>query len=189
MTGGSLSFSLMLSLSNLISNRTHWGVGLHPQSRMPHRIRKDGEGERRIALKKKGGGGGCCLNVTWRSAVLQREGHRVRVRQPRQNTPSDSAQAEQMDILTQHFKPPPPHSQFPLVWLHLSIDVNFPGVWTIGWNLRWHLTKRHIHDPFSFNCCSFQSESGRRAPSADHQSITGQTPITHSFHNLGSPIN
>lgn len=28
------------------------------------------------------------------------EGHHVRVRQPRQNTPSDSAQAEQMGTLT-----------------------------------------------------------------------------------------
>lgn len=72
-------------------------MGLHSQSRTSFRRKKDGEGEkRRLALKKEDRGvlSKCYLTVSNAAA----EGHHVR--QPRQNTPSDSAQAEQMGILT-----------------------------------------------------------------------------------------
>lgn len=51
MTGGSLSFSLMVSLSNLISNRFHWGVELHSQSRNSVQ-KKKGWGGKSQALTK-----------------------------------------------------------------------------------------------------------------------------------------
>lgn len=49
MTGGSLSFSLLVLLSNLISNRIHWGVELHSQSRNSFSTE-----EKRMERKKRG---------------------------------------------------------------------------------------------------------------------------------------